>query len=225
MNRTITVAALLFCASSFSASAVSLLSQDLFETTSEGWVIGSRGVFPTREAGPGADGQAGFLQHFSDNSGNNGKWLMWSEQSDWLGNYISAGVTGISLFADNRAGNPLPLRIAFNGPGGWFYSSAQTITNTTAGDDWTPLSFPLTAGNFTHLGGGTGILADTLGAVSLFEIFGGSGSVVVTGAGFLQAGNSTNTIAIDSIVAVPEPAAWAGFLSMAAFALLRRRRC
>ncbi|MCX6972129.1 MAG: hypothetical protein NTV93_18535 [Verrucomicrobia bacterium] len=56
-------------------------------------------------------------------------------------------------YADNRAGSPLAVRIAFNGLGGWFYSGAQTITNSTGGADWTLLSFSLDAGSFTYVSG------------------------------------------------------------------------
>jgi hypothetical protein len=190
-------------------AAISLASQDTFATTSEGWAIGMAGTQPSRQAGPGFDGQPGFLSHFSDSSSSNGKWLMFTGDSDWLGNYTAVGVTGINFWADEQVGTSLNLRIAFFGPGGCFYSAGQTITNSTAGPDWTLLTFTLSAANFTYApgSGGTGIFAGTMADVTRFEIFGGSGSITFHGNNIIDAGPSTNTIGIDQITAVPEPSA------------------
>lgn len=179
----------------------------------------------TGVAGPGFDSAAGFLLHISDGDGANGKWLMWSDAADWQGDYLAAGVTGIRLDADNRAGSPLGLRIAFDGPGGWFVSDAQTITNSTAGEDWTELSFSLVASNFSHVGagGGSGSFNATMSAVTRFEILGGPDSFTYRpGPDIIDAGISTNTVAIDGITAVPEPSALA--LLAAPLIALRRRR-
>ena len=73
--------------------AVSITSVDSFATDSESWQIGWTGVQPARVALAGLDGQTGYLSHSSDGGGSNGKWLMWTEQSDWTGNYSTAGIT------------------------------------------------------------------------------------------------------------------------------------
>ncbi len=212
------------------AEAITLASVDGFGATSEGWSIGATpsATQPTRSAGVGFDGQAGFLSHFSDSNGANGKWLMFSAQADWIGNYTSAGVSGITFQADNQAGNPLAVRIAFSGPGGWFYSGAQTITNSTGAADWTLLSYTLTSGSFTYLAGsgGTGSFTDTMSGVTRFEILGGASAIVYHSNGnIIEAGLSTNTVGIDNITAVPEPAT-PGLLVVgwSAVAMMRRRR-
>lgn len=223
---------LIICAVAFGlcrdAAAISLTSVDSFSASSEGWGIGSNGTQPTRNAGAGFDGQAGFLNHFSDGSTANGRWLMWSEQTDWLGNYTSAGITGLTLEADNQAGTPLAMRIAFDGPGGWFYSGAQTVTNSTGGADWTLLSYTITSGSFTHVAssGGTGIFADTMSGVTRFEIFGGAGAIAYHSNGnTIEAGTSTNTLGIDNVTVVPEPSTLGLLLAgCSAAALIRRRR-
>lgn len=135
-------------------AAISLSSQDTFAATNEGWQIGGAGMQPTQVSQPGPDGQTGYLSHLSDGSTSNGKWLMWNDGARWQGNYPSAGVTGISLTANVSAGSsPVSMRIAFDGPGGWFYSSPLSV-----GSGWSAYSFPLTQSGFSHVatGGGTG---------------------------------------------------------------------
>ncbi len=150
---------------------------------------------------------------------------MLSSQSEWLGNYTAAGVTAITLWADNAAGSPLGLRIAFDGPGGWFYSALQTITDSTGGADWTLLSFNLAPANFTYAtgSGGTANFADTMAGVTRLEIFGGASSVIYKGADLLEAGTSSNTVSVDNISAIPEPSAFAFVLAGLAFAVTTRR--
>jgi hypothetical protein len=200
-------------------------SLDNFSDSAEGWRIGSAGVQPVRVASAGPDGQIGYLSHFSDGAGSNGKWLMWSDESKWQGDYLAAGVTGINLWANVSAGtSPVALRIAFDGPGGWFYSSAQNV-----GAGWASYSFDLISADFTYVAGsgGTGLFANTFSNVSRFEILAGAGAVGYrSGGDIVQAGASVNTILIDDIGAVPEPSTYALLLMTGAGALwwARRRR-
>jgi hypothetical protein len=188
-----------------SASAtITLSSKDDFALTSEGWSIGGAGVQPTRVASIGPDGQVGYLSHYSDSGGANGKWLMWSDDTKWQGDYTAAGVTAISLQANLTGGTtPANLRMAFNGPGGWFYSTSQSVV---AG--WNSYSFELLAENFTFTTGSPGdqSFANTLSGITRFEILAGAGGVSYASNGnLLRAGTSTHTVALDDIRAVPEP--------------------
>jgi hypothetical protein len=209
-----------------SPAAITTSSVDDFSVSSEGWQIGGAGVQPVQVAAAGPDGETGYLSHFSDGGGANGKWLMWSDQSEWQGDYLSAGVTGISLWANVSAGiSPVALRIAFDGPGGWFTSTAQS-----AGAGWTNFNFILDAANFSYVSssGGTGSFASTMGGVTRFEILSGGGGVGYRAGGdIVQAGTSVNTILVDTIQAVPEPSTYA-LLALSAVGLgghvLRRRR-
>lgn len=120
------------------ALAISNSSLDTFAATNEGWQIGSAGVQPTQVSGTGPDSQIGYLSHLSDGGTANGKWLMWNDQPRWQGNYTVAGVTGISLAANVSSGSdPVSMRIAFDGPGGWFSSSPVSV-----GGAGTPIRFP-----------------------------------------------------------------------------------
>jgi len=208
---------------STASALITTASRDDFSATSEGWRIGAVGVQPTRIAAAGHDGNIGYLSHFSDGGGSNGKWLMWSDESKWQGDYLAAGVTGINLWANVSAGSsPVSLRIAFDGPGGWFYSSAQSV-----GAGWASYSFDLTPANFTFASGsGPGVFLDTFSGVTRFEILAGGGGVAWRAVGdILAPGTSVNTILIDDISAVPEPSTYALLLatSAAAFSWMRRR--
>ena len=203
---------------------ISLSSGDTFSTTNEGWRIGNNGVQPAQVSALGPDGQLGYLSHYSDGGGANGKWLMWNDSSKWQGNYPAAGVTGINLWANVSSGtSPVSMRVAFDGPGGWFYSPAH---NATAG--WSAYSFPLDQAGFTYVtgSGGSGAFADTMTAATRFEILAGAGGISYQNADIIQSGSSVNTIQIDDISAVPEP----GVLSLvvvagivSAVAISRRR--
>jgi len=206
------------------AHAITTSSLDNFSTSTEGWRIGNAGVQPSRIAAAGPDSQIGYLSHLSDGGGANGKWLMWSDEAEWQGDYLSAGVTGINLWANVSAGtSPVSMRIAFDGPGGWFTSSAQSV-----GAGWANYAFTLDSANFAYVSssGGTGVLANTMASVTRFEILAGGGSVSYRSSGdIVQAGNSVNTILVDNIGAVPEPSAYALLLMTGAGALwLARRR-
>jgi hypothetical protein len=185
------------------AAEISLSSRDTFSATSEGWRIGSNGTWPTQVSSLGPDGQVGYLSHFSDGGGSNGKWLMWNDGSQWQGNYPAAGVTGIDLWANVDSGtSPVSMRLAFGGPGGWFASDAQSVAS-----GWSTYSFGLEEGNFSYVSGsgGTGTFADTIGGVTRFEVLAGAAPPSYQSGGFVQTGTSVNTILIDDIAAVPEP--------------------
>lgn len=217
---------LTFCAvmATAAASAVSTNSIDTFDNDSEGWVVGAAGVNPTQSNDLSFDNQPGFLSHFSDGAGPNGKWLMWSQQSDWTGDYVAAGVDKVSLWADGRTGDDTILWLGFDGPGGWFFTPGQFIVTA---DEFKRFEFDVAPDSLIYRSesGGTGVAADTMSDVGRFEIFTGPGPVSFKGAGdILEGGVSSNIIWMDNIAALPEPSSIVLLSGVALAALMNRRR-
>lgn len=154
---------------------------------------------------------------------------MWNTSSDWTGDYIAAGVGSIDLWVDNRSvGTSLNLRIAFDGPGGWFSSNKQVIA---AGSGWTNLNFELDTAHFSHIAGsgGTQSFSDTMRMASNFEIF--SSNLLPSlspndGGQHLRGDQIMADMRIDDIsaLAIPEPATTAAFLGLLALSILVLRQ-
>jgi hypothetical protein len=200
---TMSVVSMIAASASISRAEISLSTIDTFSTNNNGYSIGANGVQPTRVAQTGPDGQVGYLTHFSDGAQTQNRWLMWNTGSQWTGNYVTAGVTGFKMEANVTAGtSPAAVRVAFDGPGGWFYSPAQNVAS-----GWATYTFPIDVATWTRAaGGGTGRFSDTSTAVTKFEIISGPGLISHSGgADILRAQSSTNTILFDNIQAVPEP--------------------
>lgn len=216
----------LVSAAALSAQAISTLSIDTFDSDNEGWRVGGAGVQPSFNGGVSFDGQPGFLSHFSDGGGPNGKWLMLSDESDWTGDYTAAGVGGVSLWADGRTGDDTVLWLGFDGPGGWFFTPGQLLVTA---DDWKRFDFDATADSLIYAAGsgGTGVAADTLSDVTQFEVFAGPGPVSYASRGdLLRGGTSANIIWIDNIAAqpIPEPTTLVGLAALATLTVTHRRR-
>ena len=132
-----------------------------------------------------------------------------NDLGQWVGDYLSAGVTAIELDANRTAGSSdVSLRILLFGPGGTWAST--NLAPTLTGPGWQHLSFGLSAADLTHVTGsfkpqapdGTGILADTLSDVTQLLIR--HDSVIPTIPGF-HPPHITATLGIDNITAIPEP--------------------
>jgi hypothetical protein len=210
------------------AAQITTASIDRFSTSSASWAVGSAGIQPTFNGGTSFDGQPGFLRHFSDGTGPNGRFIMWNEQPKWLGNYTAAGVGSITMMVDGVSGTNTSLYIGFDGPGGWFRSSPQTVVTA---DNWKEFVFNVDPSNLFYVSGsgGTGLLADTLADVDRFAIFAGSGAVTYASTGdLIRTNTSTNVLSFDNIAAtpVPEPTSILGVCAgvVATFVAYRRRR-
>ena len=151
-----------------------------------------------------------------------------NDLGQWVGDYLSAGVTSIELDANRTAGpSDVSLRFLLFGPGGTWAST--NLAPTLAGPGWQHLSFGLSAADLTYVPGsfavpdGTGILADTLSDVTLLLIRHDGLIPTIPGT---HPPHITATLGLDNITAVPEPSAFV-LVTMAAVGLLgyaRRRR-
>ncbi len=108
-----------------SASAIGVGQLDDFEDgTTQGW---GSGVFNPNppinipDGGPLGVGD-NHLQVTATGVFDTGGRLVARNSLQWTGDYLAAGVRSISMDLNNTGTNPLEMRIALNGPGGWFGS-------------------------------------------------------------------------------------------------------
>jgi hypothetical protein len=139
------------------ALALEVDQVDVFNTSDTGqfgWTGGS-GLSVEANGGPAGAGDA-FLRVESFGTGMNSNKLVTHNQDQWTGNYLEAGVTGISMDVRNLGETPITLRIAmgnssFPGPtddlGDWMVSTVGI--SLPAMGAWTNVSFQLGADDFT----------------------------------------------------------------------------
>lgn len=142
--------------------------------------------------------------------------------SQWLGNYVSAGVTGVAM--DLRIPipfGPLPMRIAIREATGDSSTTpgycSTTAFNLTADGNWHHVVFPLDAASMTAINSPKQLSVDLANVVDFRLLSSPAPSVI----GFGQA----TEFYVDNIAAVPEPASIGILLSgIVGLALLRRHR-
>ena len=149
--------------------------------------------------------------------------------SQWVGDYVSAGVTAITMDLNNTGTNTVDLRLMLvdnGGNTGGNFSTTNAVT-LAGGSGWQEFTFSLTPIDMTHVGagtgmtgssGGSGILSDTLAAVDRLLLRHDPGGPSPPG----TAPSITATIGIDNITAVPEPASLV--MATVGFLLVARRR-
>jgi Secretion system C-terminal sorting domain len=133
--------------------------------TTQNWTSGSLNpiqpiVMPDGFAGASDN----FLRVVSNGSATVGGKLVFFNIVQWSGNYITANIVNISMRVRNSGTSPLQLRLAFNGPGGWFISINPI--NLPADGVWNVISFPIHPADLT----GTGDANVTLSSVTVLRI-------------------------------------------------------
>src|SRR5690606_1652085 len=111
------------------------------------------------DAGPLGAGDSAL--RITGNGGGPGGRLVALESTLWTGDYVAAGVSGISIDLRNAGSNGLSVRLAFNGPGGWFVTPAAPLPDFGG---WTARQFETTPGSLVSAGGDD--VAATLGGVT-----------------------------------------------------------
>lgn len=178
------LAALLAMLTASSADAISLGQLDDFEDgTTQNWVIGVGGLgTPSNVSTGGPDGvDDGFVQYDSNGGRTAGRMVFFNE-TQWTGDYLSAGVTEISADVNVLSTefpsplNFLNLRVAFgtgiNANTGTWFVSTESI-DIEAGTGWHSVTFPIDESSLTRVVG-EGSYDDLFGSVGVMRILSSS---------------------------------------------------
>ena len=134
--------------------------------TTQGWTSGLLNPNPPMvmpDGGPGGNGDA-YLHVISNGGIGAGGKLVTFNTLQWSGDYISAGVTVVSMYMKNFSDENLSMRIVVQGPGGSFWSLNAIVLSPQS--EWQVAQFSLSAADLT---GGTDLNA-TLSNVTQFRI-------------------------------------------------------
>jgi hypothetical protein len=211
MNAASLLAAVLSLAAPGAFGAVTLLQTDNFGTLN-GWTSGSPNPNPPSllaDSGPLGGGDSA-LRVIANGGGAGGR-LVTFNRSTWVGNFSSEGITSITMDLRNLGTSSLSIRIAFNGPGGWWVTAAESVP---AFAGWANHAFDIRATSLLASDGGTSAAA-TLADVTEMRIL-HSPSPDHTGVAL------SSTMLIDNVTAVPEPPAL--FLLAGSPLFLKRKR-
>lgn len=120
-----------------------------------GWAEGGvspnpPGIVPN--GGPDGDGDAFLRNSSSGVLGAGGKWVMFNQSSNWTGDYLSTGITKISMHVRNSGSQNVHLRLAYTGASG-VISSDSAIT-IIPGAPWQSIEFVIDPQAFVALNGG-----------------------------------------------------------------------
>jgi hypothetical protein len=218
MKRTAVVLAMLMLAAR--AHAISLGQIDDFQDgTTQNWTDGSPSPNPPvniSDGGPAGVGDA-FLQDVSAGGDGAGGALVMFNFTQWIGDYVAAGVDAIEADMANLGADPLHMRIAFQGAAGTQYGSTDAAVLPADGE-WYHLRFDLTAVTLIE---GEDSLDVVLANLTTLRILSSEAGPAWKG------DRIAATLGVDNITAVaavPLPAAaWMLLAALGATAGLRRR--
>jgi len=205
--------AVVFCCLLATGNAAVSLNQIETFSAQNGWDSGDPNPNPpvlVANSGPlGAGDNA--LRVTSNGGTGPGSRLIVFNTTVWTGDYLAAGILALAADLRNSGSTSLSMRVAVDGPGGRFVSTAMVIT---AFSGWLHSVFDIRPASLTSVGGSDA--AATMAGVTELRIL-HSSSADYRGArissGFL----------VDNIQAVPEPAAAAIWCLAGAGMLFRKR--
>lgn len=196
----------------FTHAAVTLNQIETF-SGSHGWISGNPNPNPPviqTDSGPLGAGDNALRITSNGGSGAGGKLLVFNE-SAWTGDYVGAGVVKLALDLRNGGTTTLQVRLAFNGPGGWFVTPSNPVL---AFSGWNHLLFDIRPVSLVSAGGSNA--ANTMGGVTELRVLHAS-AVDFKGAAV------SGSFLLDNVQAVPEPGC-ASWFALAGGLLARRRR-
>jgi hypothetical protein len=185
------------CFAPWSGAAIMLHQVEDFSAAHD-WSGGNPNPNPpvvVADSGPTGSGDFSLRVTSNGGSGPGGKLLIFNTAS-WAGNYTAAGVTGLSVDIRNTGSNSLSFRLAFNGPGGWFVTSAAPVAAFTG---WVHLEFDLHPSSLVRVEGSDA--ASTMAAVTEVRI-------LHTTAVNFRGAQLASSFMVDEIAAIPEPSVW-----------------
>jgi hypothetical protein len=203
-----------------------LLGQiDQFTSDDQGWSSGADIVHPAPpeqvpDAGPGGLGD-GALQIEAVGGSGPGSRLVAINRSQWTGDFLEAGVTGIRLDLRNVGATDLTVRLSFAGFLGstWFSTTESVFLPSASG--WQTAEFSLTEADMTRVQGAASYAA-TFADISEMRILHNPAPDLRGAPGTI------GLLLVDNITAVPEPGATAtvvmGLAGAAGVWLQRRAR-
>lgn len=131
-------------------------TDDFEDGTTQGWRVGSAGAPspPTNvpDGGPQGTGDA-YVEYTSTGTSGAGSKMTMFNTDQWVGDYVTAGVTAFRVHLNNLGSNDLELRIlATTGPDatdpGCYSANAVKLP---AGSGWTTVTFPFEASNVMNV--------------------------------------------------------------------------
>ena len=200
---------------------ITLGQVDTFEDgTQEGWITKTFIVNPVKPPfGTGNNDHYldALITFGADGTGP----LQMDNQSQWTGNYLSAGVTGIAMDLFNNGGPSYSIRIAIREgiSGSSLPGYCSTIAFSVPNDNlWHHAVFSLAPQNLTGINSPKPLATDLANVIDLCIL--NAASPAMTGDNITIGG-----LGIDNITAVPEPSSISILLSgIIGVALLRRRK-
>jgi len=150
-------------------SQITNIQTDNFEDgTVQNWLEGgSSPNIPLNIADGGPNGVGdNYLQNISSGGDEAGSRLVMFNAVQWKGDYISAGVTEISMYMKNFGTTNLEMRLAFDGSGGR-YSSTNSVS-LSAESGWQIIVFSIEPSDLTSVDGTDA--SATLGSVTELRI-------------------------------------------------------
>lgn len=191
--------------------------RDTFQSgTSAFWSGGGGGPVIVETGGPDGAGDR-FMQATSDGAGSGGRMSMYNREQ-WLGDYLTAGVTAIEMDLKNFGSQTLSMRVGFklfSSPGSPGVVSRVPFSLPADGQ-WHRATFLLTLDAMQILGTPTGGYEGMLGGnAAEFRLLHAT-SATLTG------NNIVSQLGVDNVTAIPAPAS--GMALGLSCLLLRRRR-
>ena len=192
----------------------------------EGWREGNGSPSqPSRQLTGGPDG-SGFLTDSSSGVSPGKRMQLWNT-AEWAGDYLGQSISTLSLDANNLSGpggETINLRVALNGPGGWFVTEPQVLLPETG---WQSLLFDLSSSGLVYAGQGNAVYDSTMSAVNRLQIISlEEDTFDIGGNAGLRGDTIVATLGLDNIkagAAIPEPSG-AALILIGCAGLIRRRR-